>query len=178
MINKFGPGKLYLNYGTKEEKLIGKVKGPDKYYFLLDYRSVLPNNELYDNDPELTLTDKDFMLFKTETSYLFEVGFKIIECIDNYGWCIIEDSIDTPEIKGIPFLTYNPDIMACSNTGYPCDLCGPNCNQWKDCKHIINTEYKENSKLKEIAVKKFFGNIFKDLLIKEDTLPSDIKKDH
>ncbi|MFA5152650.1 MAG: hypothetical protein WC554_08840 [Clostridia bacterium] len=46
MINKFGPGKLYLNYGTKEEKLIGEIKGPDKYYFLLDYRSVLPSSEL------------------------------------------------------------------------------------------------------------------------------------
>lgn len=138
---KFDNGKLYLNYGTDKEKLLGEVV-PDIHYLLLDYRSNLCDSELYDNDPEMDLKDKDFALFRNEVSHLQDRGIKIIDDMKNYGMVIIEDSDD---LEYIPYIGIEPDLMACSKTGFPCDLCGNNCPDVKICQHKKFDDTPENN---------------------------------
>lgn len=103
----------------------------DKKYLLLDYRFYF-NNELYENDPDLNLNKKDKVLFKNEWLYLQEKKLKIIDIMVDFGWVIIED---TKDLKDIPYKKIKPDLIACSKSGYPCDVCGINCLDYDSCIH-------------------------------------------
>jgi hypothetical protein len=120
----------------------------DKKYLLLDYRTNLKDNKLYNYDSELNLNKEDFKLFKNEWQYLKENKIKIVEVAKDCGWIVIEN---TKELKDIPYKKIKPDLIPCSKGGYPCDTCWGNCPEFETCNKT--DEKQSDNEMKKFAEK-------------------------
>lgn len=129
----FNEGNLYINYGTKDQKLIGKVSKSKKQYLFLDYRDEF--GEKYENDVDLLLEKNALEKFENEINYLKEKAIKIIEIDKEYGSLVIEDNNFTE----IPYKKLQPWSHVCSKDGSICEFChDKSCCDYKTC----NSEYK------------------------------------